>query len=41
MQPNLTGSLPSLPSRRTFLGQSFALGAAALPTIVSARALGL
>ena len=28
------------PSRRTFLGQSLALGAAALPTIVSARALG-
>jgi hypothetical protein len=41
MQPNLTDNLPSLPSRRTFLGQSLALGAAALPTIVSARALGL
>ena len=41
MKANRANTLPSSPSRRTFLGQSLALGAAALPTIVSARALGL
>lgn len=41
MPPTPAAAPPTSPSRRTFLGQSLALGAAALPTIVSARALGL
>ena len=41
MKPDPAEITPASPSRRTFLGRSLALGAAALPTIVSARALGL
>jgi predicted dehydrogenase len=41
MPPTPAAAPPTSSSRRTFLGQSLALGAAALPTIVSARALGL
>jgi len=41
VQPSLPTRSSSATSRRTFLGQSLALGAGALPAIVSARALGL
>jgi predicted dehydrogenase len=41
MNPKPVSPAASLPSRRTFLGKTLALGATALPTIVSARAPGL